>query len=163
MTTLAVVFGMVLWGSHVAAQSSNPAYRAADRDPFGSHGPYRLIDRRRASPERVSRPDPIEGIVRGWPRRSGARAVRAQSPSRVAPRDTLTNGAAIGAIAGGVALGSVAAAICRAFQEPGDPSCVADALRLAAVGGAVGGGIGIAVDAALTRHAGVAVGLRVNF
>jgi hypothetical protein len=92
-----------------------------------------------------------------------ARALGAQSRPRVASRDTLSNGALIGAIAGGVALGTVGAIICRAYREPGGPSCLPDTLRFAAVGGAVGGGIGVAVDAAFSRHAGMDLRLRVSF
>lgn len=69
----------------------------------------------------------------------------------------------IGAIAGGVALGSVGAVICRALQEPGGPSCLSDTLRFAAVGGAAGGGIGVAVDAAFSRQAGMHLRIRVSF
>ena len=76
--------------------------------------------------------------------------------------DSLTNGTLIGAIVGAVALGTVGAVICKAFQEPSDPSCVGDSLRVAAIGAGIGAGVGIAVDAA-RQSGGVRVRLSVKF
>ena len=76
--------------------------------------------------------------------------------------DSLTNGTLIGAIVGAVALGTVGAVICKAFQEPSDPSCVGDSLRVAAIGAGIGAGVGIAVDAARESR-GVRVRLSVKF
>ena len=86
-----------------------------------------------------------------------------QSAQRGSPRDTLKNGAIIGAIAGAVGLGALGAFICNQYQEEGDASCLPDTLRGAAIGAAIGAGIGVAVDAALTRHAGVTVRISVKF
>ena len=76
--------------------------------------------------------------------------------------DSLSNGIIIGAVVGGVALGTFAGVLCKAMQEPGNPSCIRDALRIGAVGAAIGVAAGIAIDAALTRNGGlrVSVGLR---
>lgn len=87
----------------------------------------------------------------------------AQPPPRGSSRDSLKNGAVIGAIAGAVGAGAFGALICRLYQEEGDASCWSDALRVAAVGAAIGTGAGVAVDAALTRHPGVGVRLRFAF
>lgn len=77
--------------------------------------------------------------------------------------DTLKNGAIIGAIVGAVGLGAFGAFICNLYQEEGGASCLSDTLRGAAIGIAIGTGAGVAVDAALTRHAGVTVRIRVTF
>lgn len=78
-------------------------------------------------------------------------------------RDSVKNGAIIGAIAGAVGLGAFGALICHLYQEEGGPSCLPDTLRVAAIGAAIGTGAGVAVDAALTRNAGVAVRVAVRF
>ena len=87
----------------------------------------------------------------------------AQSAQRASSRDTLKNGAIIGGLAGAAGLGIVGGLICHLYQEEGDPSCWSDTLRLAAIGAAIGTGAGITVDAALTRHPGVAVRIGVTF
>ena len=78
-------------------------------------------------------------------------------------RDTLKNGAIIGAVAGAVALGTLGAFYCHLYQEKGGPSCLSDALRGVVIGAAIGTGAGLAVDAALTRHAGVTIRVRIKF
>jgi hypothetical protein len=87
----------------------------------------------------------------------------AQPAQRGSSRDTLKNGAIIGAVVGAVGLGAVGAFICNLYQEEGGASCLADTLRGAAIGAAIGTGAGVAVDAAFTRHAGVTVRIRVKF
>lgn len=72
------------------------------------------------------------------------------SRRRAASRDSLRNGAVIGAVIGAAAMGAFAATLCHVHRESGGPSCVPDALRLAAIGGAVGLGAGIAIDVALS-------------
>jgi hypothetical protein len=86
-----------------------------------------------------------------------------QPAPRASSRDPLKNGAIIGAIAGAAGLGAFGGLICHLYQEDGDASCWSDALRLAAIGAAIGTGAGITVDAALTRHSGVAVRVGVTF
>ena len=87
----------------------------------------------------------------------------AQPAQRGLSRDTLKNGAIIGAIVGAVGLGAFGAFICNLYQEEGGASCLPDTLRVAAIGAAIGTGAGVAVDAALTRHAGVTVRIGVKF
>ena len=87
----------------------------------------------------------------------------ARPAQRASSRDTLKNGAIIGAVAGAVGLGAVGALICHLYQEESDPSCLPDTLRVAAIGAAIGTGVGVAVDAALARNAGVAVRVAVRF
>jgi hypothetical protein len=82
---------------------------------------------------------------------------------RRSSRDTVRNGAIIGAIAGALGAGAFGGLICRLYQEEGGPSCWPDALRGAAIGAAIGTGAGIAVDAARTRHPGVGVRISVTF
>ena len=87
----------------------------------------------------------------------------ARPAQRQSTRDTLKNGAVIGAIAGAAGLGALGGLICHLYQEKGDASCWSDTLRLAAIGAAIGAGAGITVDAALSRHPGVAVRVGVSF
>jgi hypothetical protein len=87
----------------------------------------------------------------------------AQPAHRGSSRDTLKNGAIIGAIVGAVGLGALGAFICHLYQEEGGASCLPDTLRGAAIGAAIGTGAGVAVDAALTRNAGVTVRIGVKF
>jgi hypothetical protein len=87
----------------------------------------------------------------------------AEPVQRGSSRDTLKNGAIIGAVVGAVGLGAVGAFICNLYQEEGGASCLPDTLRGAAIGAAIGTGAGVAVDAALTRRAGVTVRIGVKF
>lgn len=87
----------------------------------------------------------------------------AQPAQRISSRDTLKNGAIVGAVAGALGAGAFGALICHLYQEDGGASCWPDALRVAAIGAAIGTGTGLAVDAALTRQPGVAVRVRVAF
>lgn len=87
----------------------------------------------------------------------------AQPAQRGSSRDTLKNGAVIGAVVGAVGLGALGAFICNLYQEEGGASCLPDALRGAAIGAAIGTGAGVAVDAAFTRHGGVTVRIGVTF
>jgi hypothetical protein len=71
-------------------------------------------------------------------------------PRPTAPRDSLRNGALIGAAVGAAVLGGLAATICHVHRERGGPSCVPDSLRFAAIGGAIGLGAGVVIDVALS-------------
>lgn len=108
----------------------------------------------------------------GWPRLVEVQrgSLPAQEPvfmarpaQRGSSRDTLKNGAIIGAVVGAVGLGLLGAFICNVYQEEGGASCLSDTLRVAAIGAAIGTGAGVAVDAALTRNAGVTVRIAVRF
>ena len=93
-----------------------------------------------------------------------AERVQSNAPAQqpIGSRDSLRNGAIIGAVIGAVAVGAVAATLCHAYQEKGGASCVPDALRFAAIGGAIGTGAGLAIDAARTDR-GVTVRLAISF
>ena len=78
-----------------------------------------------------------------------------------ASRDSLGNGAVIGAAVGAAALGGLAATVCYVHRERRGPSCVPDSLRFAAIGGATGLGAGIAIDVA--RSSGPMVRLSIAF
>lgn len=87
----------------------------------------------------------------------------AQTPQHGSSRDSVTNGAIIGAIVGAVGLAALGASICHLYQEDAAESCLPDTLRGAAIGAAIGAGAGVSVDAVLTRHAGVTVRIGVRF
>jgi len=97
------------------------------------------------------------------PDRTTAKPFTLQSASGSGSRDSLKNGAVVGAVVGAIALGGFGAVICKALREPSDPGCLAGTLRIAAVGAAIGAGAGIAVDAALTHNSGARVAVRVRF
>ena len=75
--------------------------------------------------------------------------VRREQP-RASTRDSLKNGGIVGAIVGALALGTASAVICKLYQEEGGASCWPDTWRGVAIGGAIGAGAGVAVDA--VRH-----------
>lgn len=104
-------------------------------------------------------PRPVEAQRRPL----AAAALVASINQRGSSRDTLTDGAIIGAVVGAAGLGALGAFICHLYQEEGGASCWPDTLRGAAIGAAIGTGAGVAVDAALTRDAGVTVRIRVRF
>ena len=87
----------------------------------------------------------------------------AQQPPPGGSRDSLKNGAIIGAIIGALALGGFGAVVCKVQQEPRGPSCLTDTLRVAAIGAAIGAGAGLAVDAARTQRGGVRVSVAIKF
>jgi hypothetical protein len=97
------------------------------------------------------------------------RSVPAGAPAVSAPmtplraRDSLINGAVLGALLGAIALGTAAGVICKAQQEPTGPSCVPDLLRIAAMGAGAGAGVGVAIDAATTRGPTITVRVQTRF
>jgi hypothetical protein len=80
----------------------------------------------------------------------------------VGSRDSLKNGAILGTVIGAAAFGVFAAALCNAYQEEDGASCLPDTLRFAAIGGAIGAGAGLAIDAVRSDR-GVTVRLTVRF
>jgi hypothetical protein len=84
-------------------------------------------------------------------------------PQHGSSRDTLANGAVLGAVAGAGGAAAFAALICHVYQEKGAPSCWPDTLRGAAIGAAIGTAAGVTIDAAFTRKAGAAVRVGVSF
>ena len=97
-------------------------------------------------------PDPFAGDLTGGS--FGQQHVRS--------RDSLANGAIIGAAIGAVTFGAFAAVLCHAYQAKGDPSCWPDTLRFAAIGGAIGGGVGVTIDAARSQR-GVTLRIAIRF
>jgi hypothetical protein len=93
------------------------------------------------------RPAPAEQILR-----LAVPGERVQSggppPQPAASRDSLRNGAVIGAVIGAAALGAFAATLCHVHRERGGASCAPDAIQFAAIGGAIGLGAGIVIDVA---------------
>ena len=142
--TLALIVCLAGSGRAIAAQEVTPTVPSHALTPSSFVRP-RLVDLRR-------RPFALEGL-----------AGIAQPAQRGSSRDSLKNGAVIGAIAGAVGLGALGGLICHLYQEEGDASCWSDTLRVAAIGAAIGTGAGITVDAAFTRHAGVGVRVGVRF
>ena len=138
------MLSVIVLSSHAAGQSGIPAPRWMDRE---------------SAPSALVWPRAVE--IQGRPITADARMGRAQPMPRGSSRDTLKNGVLIGAVAGAVALGAFGAFFCNLYQE--GQSCWPDTLRLAAIGAAIGTGAGLAVDAALIRHAGVAVRVGINF
>ena len=71
-----------------------------------------------------------------------ADALAAEQPGMRGPRDSVKNGAIIGAIAGAAIFGGFVTFLCNALQEPSDPSCLGSSLMavgIGAGGGALGG------------------------
>lgn len=130
-------------GRALAAEETTPAMASDARTPATFAWPRLDVQRWSLAPK---------GLVGATP-----------LAQRGSPRDTLKNGAIIGAIAGAVGAGAFGALICHLYQEKGDASCWPDALRVAAIGAAIGTGAGVAVDAARTRHPGIGVRIRVAF
>jgi hypothetical protein len=99
-------------------------------------------------------------------RPEGALPPLANPPARAqhgSSRDTLANGALLGAVAGSAGAAAFAALICHIYQEQRGPSCWPDTLRGAAIGAAIGTVAGVTIDAAFTRKAGVALRVGVSF
>jgi hypothetical protein len=88
-----------------------------------------------------------------------------QSPPRPSrSRDSLKNGAIIGAVAGAAALGGFGLFLCHALDDSdGNLDCIPGALVIAAVGAGIGAGAGVGIDALLVRRAGPAVRIHVRF
>ena len=62
-------------------------------------------------------------------------------------RDSLKNGAIIGAVIGGVAMGAAGTWVCSMLREPGDPPCWKSVLPVAAIFAGIGAAAGAGLDA----------------
>jgi hypothetical protein len=62
-------------------------------------------------------------------------------------RDSLKNGAIIGAVIGGVAMGAAGTWVCSMLREPGDPPCWKSVLPVAAIFAGIGAAAGAGIDA----------------
>lgn len=108
-------------------------------------------------------PHPTPVSVQRWSLAAKDLEGAAQTAPRGSSRDSVKDGAILGAAIGAASLGALATVICKLYQEEGGASCGRDIVRGAAIGAAIGLGAGVAVDAALARHAGVAVRIGVAF
>ena len=66
-------------------------------------------------------------------------------------RDSLKNGAIIGAIAGAAVFGGYVTFLCNALQEPSDPSCLGSSLLGIGLGAGIGAAAGAGFDALAQR------------
>jgi NhaP-type Na+/H+ or K+/H+ antiporter len=62
-------------------------------------------------------------------------------------RDSVANGALIGAVIGGVALGLFGGIVCTALREEGNPPCWRGVLVIGAIGAGIGAAAGAGIDA----------------
>lgn len=69
-------------------------------------------------------------------------------------RDSIKNGAIIGAVIGGVALAAPGAWICHMLREPGDPPCWKGTVTVGAIGAGIGAAVGAGIDAMAARDRG---------
>jgi hypothetical protein len=75
-----------------------------------------------------------------------------QSPTTSERRDSLKNGALIGAAIGAGTLGGFGLFICQVLKEPGDPSCWPGTLAIAGIGAGIGAAAGAGIDALIDRR-----------
>ena len=80
-----------------------------------------------------------------------ADALKAEQPSKREDRDSVKNGALIGAIIGGIAMGGFVGWLCNALKEPGDPSCLGGTLVWTGIGAGAGAAAGAGIDALFMR------------
>ena len=80
-----------------------------------------------------------------------ADALKSEQPAMRERRDSVKNGAVIGAIIGGIALGGFVGWLCNALQEPSDPSCLPPSLLYTGVGAGIGAAAGVGIDALFER------------
>ncbi len=83
--------------------------------------------------------------------RAVADVLAKEQPVMREQRDSLKNGALIGAIIGGVALGGFVGWLCNVLQEPSDPSCLQPTFLYTGVGAGIGAGAGAGIDALFVR------------
>jgi hypothetical protein len=74
-----------------------------------------------------------------------------QIPPAVRSRDSLKNGAIIGAVIGFVSLAAPGAWICEMLREPGNPPCWKGAITVGAIGAGIGAAAGAGIDALMSR------------
>jgi hypothetical protein len=84
----------------------------------------------------------------------GLRSARPSPPPAQSRDDSIKNGALIGAIVGGIALGGFVGWLCNMLQEPSDPSCLPPSLLYTGVGAGIGAAAGAGLDALMFRRPG---------
>jgi hypothetical protein len=94
--------------------------------------------------------------------RATAGAAAGPLTKRQGSRDSLENGAVVGAILGGLGAALFGAYLCNAVGEEGDPPCWRGVLVIGALGAGAGAAAGAGVDAMLFRS-GPRLVLRVRF
>jgi hypothetical protein len=81
-----------------------------------------------------------------------ARGLAEHPPTPVAhSRDSLKNGTIIGAVVGAAIFGGYVTFLCKALQEPSDPSCFKSSLLAIGIGAGGGAAAGAGVDALFVR------------
>ena len=80
-----------------------------------------------------------------------ADALAAEQPRRRDDRDSVWNGALIGAIVGAAIFGGFVTFLCNALQEPSDPSCLGSSLMGIGIGAGAGALGGAGIDALMSR------------
>jgi hypothetical protein len=84
--------------------------------------------------------------------RAIAAGLAAHPPAQNPPsRDSLKNGAIIGAIAGAALFGGYVTFLCNVLREPSDPSCLGSSLVAVAIGVGGGAAAGAGIDALFSR------------
>ena len=78
-------------------------------------------------------------------------ALAMEQPPIRESRDSVKNGALIGAIIGGIAMGGFVGWLCNMLQEPSDPSCLPPSLLYTGVGAGIGAAAGAGIDALMFR------------
>lgn len=81
-----------------------------------------------------------------------ADALAAGQPAMRERRDSIKNGAIIGAIVGGIAMGGFVGWLCNALKEPGDPSCLGGTLVWTGIGAGAGALGGAGIDALFAKE-----------
>ena len=79
-----------------------------------------------------------------------ADALVAEQPQPRDDRDSVWNGALIGAIVGAAAFGGFVTFLCNALQEPSDPSCLGSSLMGIGIGAGAGALGGAGIDALMS-------------
>ena len=79
-------------------------------------------------------------------------AAHPPAPAMQSSRDSLKNGAIIGAVIGGVAMGAAGTWVCSMLREPGDPPCWKSVLPVAAIFAGIGAAAGAGIDALASRR-----------
>jgi hypothetical protein len=72
-------------------------------------------------------------------------------PAVQSSRDSVKNGAIIGAVVGFVSLAAPGMWICHMLKEPGDPPCWKGAVTVGAIGAGIGAAAGAGIDALASR------------
>ena len=80
--------------------------------------------------------------------------VATDSAAQGGQRDSLKNGTIIGAVIGAVVMGTGVGLLCKALQEPSDPSCWQSVGVGALYGVGIGAVGGLGIDALMTRSPG---------